>query len=347
MATRLPTTSRRCGTPSVTTAAAASPPATTGLDAAHASGMRKRVEEAVAKVERAVSTSALKAPTARAALELLRTLHPSCIHYDHLAFRSFGHPKHNIATLAPALELLGFVQKGELSFEKKKLRAAWFAPADAREYAHLPRIFVSELKLEDQSDDVRRVINRYCDTLTWEGEEEKADADDIDKGDWLARIGKSGVDGAALPWTLPSLEDYEFLAAESGEYAAWVLTNGIALNHCAVSVHRLDNGVATAESVANLLAAEGFAMNASGGVVKVSEDGGLRQCSTLSDLAEFTFRDGEVRKVPGAYIEFAERLPLPEYVDLDASELDETQRRDGFEAGSADKIFESTKLAGA
>ena len=308
------------------------------------------MEEAMAKVERAVSTSALKAPTARAALELLRTLyHPSNVHYDHLAFRSFGHPKHSIATLAPALKLLGFVQKGELSFEKKKLRAAWFAPEDAREYAYLPRIFVSELKLEEQSDDVRRVINTYCDTLTpWEENEDKEDTEEHDTGgDWLVRIGKSDVEGAAaLPWALlPRLEDYEFLATQSGEYAAWVLTNGFALNHCAVSVHRLDNGIATAESVADVLANEGFAMNASGGVVKVSEDGGLRQCSTLSDLTDFTFRDGEVRKVPGAYIEFAERLPIPAFGDVDVRELDETKRRDGFEAGSADKIFESTKLA--
>ena len=41
-------------------------------------------------------------------------------------------------------------------------------------------------------------------------------------------------------------------------------------------------------------------------------------------------------------MEFAERLPLAEFQHLTAAELKREHRREGFEAGNADKIFEST-----
>ncbi len=65
----------------------------------------------------------------------------------------------------------------------------------------------------------------------------------------------------------------------------------------------------------------------------------------MADTIEFEFAGGEVVLVPGAYIEFAERLVLPEHMHLEASEVQEWHRRDGFEAASADKIFESTTAA--
>jgi hypothetical protein len=44
-------------------------------------------------------------------------------------------------------------------------------------------------------------------------------------------------------------------------------------------------------------------------------------------------------------MEFVERRPLPEFAALPEAELSEVQRRDGFEAASADNIFASTTLA--
>lgn len=51
-------------------------------------------------------------------------------------------------------------------------------------------------------------------------------------------------------------------------------------------------------------------------VPQVSPDGGLLQSSTVADTVLFRFADGEERRVPGAYIEFAERAPLPEFAYL-------------------------------
>lgn len=53
----------------------------------------------------------------------------------------------------------------------------------------------------------------------------------------------------------------------------------------------------------------------------------------------------QVRPTAAAYLEFVERKPLPQHAALPASQLTERHRRDGFEAASADKIFESTTLA--
>ena len=47
-------------------------------------------------------------------------------------------------------------------------------------------------------------------------------------------------------------------------------------------------------------------------------------------------------EIAGSYVEFAERLPLPQYAKLPKEKLTNSHRREGFETGNADKIFEST-----
>jgi len=54
----------------------------------------------------------------------------------------------------------------------------------------------------------------------------------------------------------------------------------------------------------------------------------------------------QTHPVVGAYMEFVERKPLPEYEHLVAAgQLKETHRRDGFESDSALNIFASTTEA--
>jgi hypothetical protein len=53
----------------------------------------------------------------------------------------------------------------------------------------------------------------------------------------------------------------------------------------------------------------------------------------------------QVVPVPGAYLEFVERKPLAAAAGLPRERLRERQRRDGFEAASANHIFASTTLA--
>ena len=67
----------------------------------------------------------------------------------------------------------------------------------------------------------------------------------------------------------------------------------------------------------------------------------LRQSSSVAEMIPAT-QAGTTQDIPGSYVEFAERLPLPEFQHLNVGELTRSQRREGFEAGNADKIFEST-----
>lgn len=142
-------------------------------------------------------------------------------------------------------------------------------------------------------------------------------------------------------WRLPLIEDYKTLLAES-EYASWVIYNRYYLNHYTISLHHLKDGYNTCEQFNVFLESIGIKLNDSGGKIKISPDGLLRQSSTVAQLIEAPFADGESMLIAGSYVEFAERGVLPQYKDLDASQLRREHYRDGFEAGNADKIFEST-----
>ena len=146
-------------------------------------------------------------------------------------------------------------------------------------------------------------------------------------------------------WRTPTLSDYLALLEES-EYAAWVIYNRYYLNHFTISVHALPAGYNTIETFNEFLERHQFRLNDAGGIIKISADGLLKQSSTVAQMvtAEFVDAEGKTVKhdIPGSYVEFAERKALPEFAKLPAEQLRRKHRRDGFETGNADKIFEST-----
>ena len=145
-------------------------------------------------------------------------------------------------------------------------------------------------------------------------------------------------------WETPSWEDYKTLQSAS-EYAAWVIYNRYYLNHYTISVHELQAGYNSIEEFNKFVKAEGVKLNNAGGEIKISEDGLLLQSSTVSQLCEATFLDGDKHMISGSYVEFAERKLLPEFKGLSNDKIQRHHRRDGFEVGNADKIFESTFLS--
>lgn len=121
-----------------------------------------------------------------------------------------------------------------------------------------------------------------------------------------------------------------------------MIYNRYYLNHFTVSVHTLPEGFDTIPAFNEWVEGHGFTLNAAGGKVKTSPDGLLRQSSTVAEMIDAEFAGGDVHTISGSYVEFAERRPLPEYAHLPKAELTRAMRREGFEAGNADKIFEST-----
>lgn len=246
---------------------------------------------------------------------------------DHIAFRTIGVPHLGIASFEKIFLAHGYEKRDYFFFEGKKLNAYWYAPPQDE----LPRIFISELRVADLSDRAQQLIAKYTKEIT---------ADPVDALD-LQNV-EAVIEFFHRPlWQLPSLEDYNELLAES-EYAAWVIYNRYYLNHYTISVHQLGGAHRTLEQFNEFLKSIGIKLNNSGGEIKVSPDGLLRQSSSVAEKVEATFAGNKTATIAGSYVEFAERLPLPEYAHLPFTEIKRHMRRDGFESGNADKIFEST-----
>jgi Domain of unknown function (DUF1338) len=252
----------------------------------------------------------------------------SGIENDHIAFRSLGVPFLGIASLEKVFLHLGYTRRDRYDFPAKKLNAYWYAPPGPR----FPRIFLSELRVNDLSEDSRHIIRRYTKGIF----ADPVDRLDLDNPVAIDRFLHSSS------WKLPRLDDYRSLAAEN-EYAAWAIYNRYYLNHFTISVHNLPEGYNTVADFNRFLEAEGFRLNDAGGKIKTSPDGGLLQSSTVAPLVEAMFAGfWKTEAIPGSYVEFAERRVLPEFAHLPAEEIRREHRREGFEAGNADKIFEST-----
>ncbi len=245
---------------------------------------------------------------------------------DHIAFRTLGVPNLGIASLEKIFLHHGYIKKDHYHFEQKKLNAYWYSPPSEK----YPRIFISELIVDDLPKDQQQTVKKYTSSITSDP------VDLLDLND-AAKVGEF-LNGSL--WALPTIEDYNDLASIS-EYAAWVIYNRYYLNHYTISVHELPDGYNTLETFNDFLESIGIRLNTSGGKIKVSKDGLLKQSSTVAKMTEATFSNGQ-QSIPGSYVEFAERLPLPSFQHLDSKSIRPEHRRDGFESSNADKIFEST-----
>jgi hypothetical protein len=249
------------------------------------------------------------------------------IENDHIAFRTMGVPQLGIRSFEKIFQSLGYIKREPYFFAAKKLDAFWYAPPAP----HYPRIFVSELRVGDLSSEAQRIIHSYTDEVT----SDPADALDLSNGAEIDAFLHKPL------WRTPSLADYNRLAEES-EYAAWVIYNRYYLNHFTVTIHNLPDGYNTIHDFNNFVEQSGFKLNDSGGKAKASPDGKLIQSSTVAEMLEAEFAGGEKQMISGSYVEFAERRPLEEFAHIPYTQLTREQRREGFEAANADKIFEST-----
>jgi hypothetical protein len=253
--------------------------------------------------------------------------HEDAVENDHIAFRTIGVPQLGIRSFERIFTHYGYQKRDPYHFEAKKLDAFWYAPPDPKH----PRIFVSELRVGDLSSEAQRIILSYTDEV----KSDPVDQLNLDDPNMVDHFLHSGL------WRLPTWADYSRLLEES-EYAAWTIYNRYYLNHFTISVHNLPPGYDTVAEFNAFLENLGVKLNNSGGKIKESPDGLLLQSSTVAELIEAEFLGGDRHTIAGSYVEFAERRPLPEFQHLSKSDRQRHHLRDGFEAGNADKIFEST-----
>lgn len=228
---------------------------------------------------------------------------------DHIAIRTFNDPRVNIEVLAAPFKKLGYIEKGEYEFKEKKLFAHHYElPGDK----NAPKIFISELLLEQCSDELQKIIKGALDQIPY---------NDLDM-DTLLLEGRL--------WKL-NRRDYEVLQNES-EYASWMYVFGFCANHFTVFINDLKT-LDSLEAVNDFLKSKGFKLNDAGGEIKGSPEQLLEQSSTIADQVPIEFDEG-VKNIPSCYYEFARRYPM-----------DNGNLYHGFIAASANKIFESTDVS--
>lgn len=228
---------------------------------------------------------------------------------DHIALRTFNDPRVNIDVIARPFIKLGYVEKGEYEFKEKKLLAHHYEiPKDD----NAPKIFISELILEQCSEELQKIIAGAIDQIP----------DEALNSDSLLLQGRL--------WDI-SFQDYEILRKES-EYASWMYVFGFCANHFTVFVNEL-KPQGSLEEVNEFLKSNNFKLNDAGGEIKGTPSQFLEQSSTIADQVPVHFGT-TIKNIPSCYYEFARRYPLPD-----------GSLYQGFIAASADKIFESTNVS--
>jgi len=228
---------------------------------------------------------------------------------DHIALRTFRHPRVGIDKLALVFLKNDYELKGEYRFEKKHLFA--------RHYEHktnqdAPRVFISELLTDKFSDYLQEIVQGWINSFP------------------VDRIKPDELVFSGNPAGIPSFTAYQKLRQES-EYAAWLYVNGFRANHFTVSVNHLKK-YESIQKVNAFLKKKGFQLNDSDGEIQGTPQELLEQSSIKAGMVKFSFSEGD-NEIPGCYYEFARRYP-----DTDG------KLYSGFIAKSADKIFESTNF---
>ena len=83
---------------------------------------------------------------------------------DHIAFRTFAHPHLGIKSLEKIFTYYGYEKRDYYEFKTKKLNAYWFSPP--KDSINLPRLFISECKLNELSTQIQTIIHKYLKDIT-------------------------------------------------------------------------------------------------------------------------------------------------------------------------------------
>ncbi len=228
--------------------------------------------------------------------------------HDHIALRTFNDPRVNIDVVARIFTDNGYEAKGEYDFKAKKVFGRHF---EHKTDPNAPKAFISELLLEQFSDDLQKIVREKLDSLP----------DETYKSPEMVY---SGSLWGKIPFGV-----YEKLRQES-EYAAWTLVYGYRANHFAIKVNELKN-FESLQEVNAFVKKHGYLMNnASGSEIYGASEELLEQSATKAEIIPFGFSDGDF-EIPSCFYEFTRR-----YADKDG------KLYSGFKAANADKIFEST-----
>ena len=226
---------------------------------------------------------------------------------DHIAFRTWNAKGIELECLAQFFLDYGYDEKDTYEFTQRKLRAKYYQyPAPG-----FPKIFISELQTHQCSDFLQATLEG-CYSSVHEA---------VDTNEFMLCMGRC--------WEAIDYKIYQSLLEES-EYAAWLYVYGFMPNHFTIDVNALKT-FSNLSEVNQFLLDKDVVLNDHDGLIKGDKTDGLRQSSTMAELHQVHFQNGDY-EIPCCYIEFAERFVRH----------GETALYQGFVPKSADKLFEST-----
>ena len=258
------------------------------------------------------------------------------IKHDHGAVRTvmlegMGQLPAGEAALLRVLKPLGYAPSGVYPLERLKMTGRSYAQAEYPE--EIAQFFLSELYPERFSapfqEAVGRITSSSIDPLTPEAGTllAKLDDDGVTVPEAIVLVG-SLAKVFARQHATPALKDYEILLKESAEMA-WISTEGNAFNH---ATDRVPDVQALSDEQKRL----GRPMK---DTVEISGSGRVRQTAFRAATVTREFLDDEGklvrRDVPGSFMEFIARDPLPGTEGAPRLDL-------SFDPSNAQAIFKMT-----
>jgi len=236
------------------------------------------------------------------------------------------------------LRPLGYALNGVYPLERLRMTGRSHAQIDFPE--EIAQFFISELHPERFSIKFQaalgRVVASSTDPLTYEGRvllEELESSRSLSVGQAVALLPVL-VSCFGRQHSEITLEDYEILLSESSE-AAWISTEGNAFNHVTDRVEDIDQLAAEQKALGQPMKT----------AVETSQSARVRQTAFLAARVARAFRasDGSLleKDVPGSFLEFITRLPLPEE-ESGKKTLDLS-----FDSSNAQAIFKMTSSSGS
>lgn len=261
---------------------------------------------------------------------------------DHIALRTFkantGEQPSGIEAMRRIFEPLGYTQKGEYVFIVKKLFAVHFEHPDPIQ----PKVFVSELQVDELSNEAQEAIARNVshtkDALSAKAKSLLAELEinkSLNENDAETLVNEL-VPFFSRCWDAPSRLDVEMLNKET-QYAAWTLLHGNSVNHFTAFInHQNVADWPDIEATVKGLADAGVPMK---DAIEGEAGSKLRQSSTKAVLEQCDVKeeDGSIGKIEWsyAYYELAERNEI----EVDGKMVEFT----GFLGEQATHLFEMTK----
>ena len=210
------------------------------------------------------------------------------IEHDHIALRTFQHPKVDIDVLSKPFVADGYRPIKEYFIADRHIHSVHFE----HENGEFPRLFINELELNAFSPCLQSLLTSHI---------EKIPQAIINTGEFIF---------SGTHWGPLSHSTYQELLEES-QYASWMYAFGFYISHFAMNINAFKHFNEISD-VNTFLKQHNHPLNniGVGGEIQGTSADHLVQSSTLAGKIAIEFIEGTF-DIPSSYYEFVKRYPMP------------------------------------